>query len=81
MHSCTFTTSASVFGMAVRQGDLVHADQHGALVVPPDVFDSLDSALDELATAEAVILGPAREPDFDIDKLEAAWKSFERRRT
>ena len=81
VHVRDIGVDVSVFGMAVRQGDLVHADQHGALVVPPDVFDSLDSALDELATAEAVILGPAREPDFDIDKLEAAWKSFERRRT
>ncbi len=81
VHVRDIGVDVSVFGMAVRQGDLVHADQHGALVVPPDVFDSLDSALDELAAAEAVILGPAREPDFDIDKLEAAWKSFERRRT
>ncbi len=71
----------SVFGLTVRQGDLVHADQHGALVVPPDVFDTLDAALDELAAAEALILEPARRPDFDIERLEEAWAEFEKART
>ncbi len=74
-------TDVSVFGLTVRQGDLVHADQHGALVVPPDVFDTLDAALDELHAAEALILEPARRSDFDIERLEEAWRAFEKART
>jgi len=30
---------------------------------------------------ENIILGPAREPNFNIEKLEAAWVEFEAART
>lgn len=71
----------TVLGLEVRPGDLVHADRHGAVVVPPEVFGTLEAAIEKLFAAEAVILGPAREPGFDIAKLETAWKAFERART
>lgn len=74
-------TPVSVFGLAVRQGDLIHADRHGALVIPTDVIASLKSAIDKLLATEQIILGPAREPDFDMAKLEAAWAAFEASRT
>ena len=81
VHVRDIGVDVSVFGLAVGQGDLVHADRHGALVVPPDVFDSLESALDTLHASEALILEPARQPDFDIDRLEDAWRAFEKVRT
>ena len=81
VHVRDIGADVSVFGLSVRQGDLVHADQHGALVVPPDVYYTLDAALDELHAAEALILEPARGPDFDIERLEEAWRAFEKART
>lgn len=70
-----------VFGMKVEEGDLIHADRHGALVVPADVLHELPSAIATVVASEALILGPARSPDFDIDKLEKAWAAFEAVRT
>ena len=81
VHVRDIGVDVSIFGLTVRQGDLVHADQHGALVVPPDVFDTLEDALDTLHTSEALILEPARRKDFDIERLEEAWKAFEKART
>ncbi|EEB77177.1 hypothetical protein GPB2148_318 [marine gamma proteobacterium HTCC2148] len=59
----------------------MHADQHGAVVIPEDVMPVLGEAIKTLLTNEQIIIGPAREPGFDICKLEAAWKIFEEART
>ena len=59
----------------------MHADRHGAVVIPMDVLPRLPEAIDTLLSSEQLILGPAREPDFDIGKLETAWAAFEEART
>ena len=46
-------------GMAVRSGDLVHADRHGAVVMPHEAADKLAGALDLLTRQEAVIIEAA----------------------
>lgn len=66
-----------VAGLTVREGDLVHADRHGACVIPPEVLPGLAAAIDAVQAAEALILEPARRADFDIAKLETAWAAFE----
>lgn len=70
----------TVLGLAVRPGDLVHADRHGAVVVPPEVVGGLAEAVGRLRASEAVILGPAREGFGDWAAFEAAWGAFERAR-
>ena len=74
-------TPVTVFGLAVSPGDLVHADRHGAVVVPPEVLPTLEAAIEKMFEAERLILEPARRPGFDIDALETAWQAFERART
>jgi len=71
----------SVYGLSVNPGDLVHADRHGAVIVPPDVWPRLPQAIERMFDAERIILEPARQPGFDIDALEAAWHRFEVART
>ena len=74
-------TKIQIFDLEIKNGDLIHADRHGALVIPPEVIPSLESALERLISTEQLILGPAREPDFNIEKLEFAWSKFEKART
>ncbi len=81
VHTLEIGTPVSIFGMRVAQGDLIHADRHGALVVPNDVIPSLKDAIENVIATEQIILGPAREPGFNIEKLEAAWSEFEKSRT
>lgn len=81
VHVREIGTPVDIMGIRVQDGDLVHADRHGALVIPPEVFDSLEKAIRTLLDSEHLILGPAREADFDIEKLEIAWRAFEAART
>jgi len=73
--------TVNIRGMQVAQGDLVHADRHGGLVVPPEVIPDLKAAIEKLLATENIILDPARQPDFNIDKLLDAWSEFEKSRT
>lgn len=77
VHCVEIGTPVNIFGMRVAQGDLIHADRHGALVIPPDILSDLKSAIETVFAREEIVLGPAREPGFDIAKLEEAWAKFE----
>ena len=74
-------TPVNILGLLVNHGDLVHADRHGALVIPMDVIGQLEKAIAMLFSSEKLILEPAREPGFNMEKLAIAWKAFEQSRT
>lgn len=81
VHVRALDTPVEVMGLTVKPGDLVHADQHGAVVIPQSVLPMLGEAIKTLLASEQIILGPARKPGFDIDALMEAWKEFEKART
>lgn len=81
VHVVEIGTPVNIMGMRVAQGELIHADRHGALVIPSEIFTELKSAIEKVISSEAIVLGPAREPGFNIDKLEEAWARFEAVRT
>ncbi|HMO71487.1 MAG TPA: RraA family protein [Paracoccaceae bacterium] len=70
-----------VMGLTVRPGDLVHADRHGAVVVPPAVVPALAAAVERMQRTERLVLDPAPAPRFDFAAFEAAWSAFEAART
>ena len=72
VHVVDFGRPVNVFGMAVRHDDVIHADRHGAVVIPADAVEALPAAVDLLSRREAVILECARSPDFDIARLRRA---------
>jgi regulator of RNase E activity RraA len=74
-------TTVTVFGMQVANGDLIHADRHGAVVIPPDVLPILEEAIHQLLDTEKLVLDPARQDGFDFDAFEVAWTAFENART
>ena len=75
VHVVGFGGTIDVCGMTVNDGDLVHADQHGAVVIPHDVADKVMDAAAGIARREAVIINAARQPGFNIEKLRAAQGS------
>ena len=81
VHAVEIGTPVNIMGMRVAQGELIHADRHGALVIPEDVISELRAAIDKVIACEAIVLEPARQPGFDIHKLEEAWAKFEAART
>ena len=71
VHVVDFGIEVSVQGMAVRSGDLVHADRHGAVVIPVDKVGAMRAALDALAEREAKIIAAAK-AGGDIAAIKAA---------
>jgi regulator of RNase E activity RraA len=59
----------NVLGMHVRPGDLIHADRHGAVIVPAEWVRALPDAAREVAAREARILAVARGPGCTAEKL------------
>jgi regulator of RNase E activity RraA len=60
VHVVDYGIDVTVAGMAVKSGDLIHADRHGAIVVPPDKIDAMQAAADKLAATEARIIAAAK---------------------
>ncbi|MCY3892900.1 MAG: hypothetical protein OXF65_06350 [Acidimicrobiaceae bacterium] len=71
VHVVEFAVPVTVHGMSVQLGDLIHADRHGAVVVPVDVAADVSAAAAEIAAAERVLIDAARSEDFSIDRLAA----------
>lgn len=67
-----FGGPVDVHGMAVKSGDLIHADQHGAVVVPTDRVDDMMKALEGLTEREAAIINAANDPAMTLESLKAA---------
>ncbi len=67
-----FGGTVSVHGMIVRHNDLIHADRHGAVVIPHDVARKVDAAAKLLARREKVLLDAAKQPGFSVAELRKA---------
>jgi regulator of RNase E activity RraA len=75
VHLVDFGGAVNVHGMATMDGDLVHADRHGAVVVPQDKITDMQAALAGLTAREARILAAARAPDMTVETIKAAIRS------
>jgi regulator of RNase E activity RraA len=67
-----FGAEVTVHGMRVQDGDLVHADRHGAVVIPPEALERLPMAIDLCTRREAPVIAAARQPGFTVEQLRAA---------
>lgn len=72
VHLVAIECEVNIFGMAVKPNDIIHADRHGAVVVPEECVRELPSAIDVLTRREAVILEVARSPGFNVEILKKA---------
>ena len=72
VHLADFGKEVRVSGMLVRSGDLVHADRHGAVVIPRNVAAKVPDAAELCMRREAPILAACRSPDFTLEQLRSA---------
>ena len=68
-----FANTVSVAGMIVSSNDIVHADRHGAVVIPPEAVGRLRDAALTLAKREKVILDACKSPGFSVEHLRQAY--------
>ena len=80
-HVKSIGEGAQIFGLSVKDGDLIHADRHGALIIPEQVIGHLEAAITSLLRAERTILEPAQKGPMSFAEFEKAWAAFEAART
>lgn len=74
VHMVDFGKPVNIFGMQAAHDDVIHADFHGAVVIPADAVRKLPAAIDLCTRREAVILEVCKAPDFTPAKLREALK-------
>ncbi len=74
VHMVDFGKPVDVFGMNVVHDDVVHADFHGAVVIPADAVRKLPDAIALSARREKVILDVCASPGFSPAKLREAMQ-------
>ena len=62
----------NIFGMNVRHNDLIHADRHGAVVIPKELAEELPNSIELMFRREKVILDACKREDFDFGVLKQA---------
>jgi len=73
VHVVDIGTIVNVAGMVVAPNDVIHADRHGAVVVPADVIKAVPEAANLLARREKVIVEASKKPGFSIEQLKKAF--------
>jgi regulator of RNase E activity RraA len=81
VHVVDFDGPVEIFGLRIEPGDLVHADRHGALVIPEAVLSDLEEAIGRLFASEKIVLEAVRGKRIGFADFEAAWAAFEKSRT
>jgi regulator of RNase E activity RraA len=70
-HLDAFGDPVEVFGMQVSPGDLIHADMHGAVVIPHEIAARVADAADRVMLDEKPMLAACRleNPIDELDRL------------
>ncbi len=75
IHIVDYAKPVDIFGMHAVHDDVIHADFHGAVVIPAHAVKQLPAAIDLVSRREKVILDVVNGPDFTPAKLREALKS------
>jgi len=73
VHVVDFAVDVIIHGMAVKSHDLIHADRHGAVVVPPQMIAAMQAAAEDLSAREAKIITAAKSGG-GVAAIKAAMK-------
>ena len=77
VHLVEFGGAVSIAGMMVSSNDLIHADRHGAVVVPHAVVTRIPAAATLIARREKVLLDAAKRPGFGVAQLRDAFAQMD----
>ncbi|HEX6440634.1 MAG TPA: RraA family protein [Stellaceae bacterium] len=74
VHLVEFGGTVSIGGMVVSANDIIHADRHGAVVVPPEAVAKIPEAVDLLTRREKVLIEASKQRGFSIERLRQAYR-------
>ncbi len=70
VHMVDFGLPVKLGGLWVKPGDLVHADQHGVVTIPPDIAERIPEAVAKVEADERKIIDVCKSKDFSAQKLK-----------
>ena len=73
VHVVEFDTSVNIHGLFIRDGDIIHADQHGAVIIPNKALSIIKRAINHMNKKEKHLIEAAKQDNFNIEKLKEAW--------
>jgi regulator of RNase E activity RraA len=74
VHMVDFGLPVKLGGLWVKPGDLVHADQHGVVTIPPAVADRIPEAVAKVEADERKIIDVCKSKDFSVERLKDLYK-------
>ncbi len=74
VHVVDYGVAVNIHGMAVENGNLIHADRHGAEVVPTDKIAAMRPALDKINAHEKRIIDAARASNGNVEAIKTALR-------
>ena len=66
----------NVHGMEVEDGNLLHADMHGACVIPMEDAQNVVEEAARIIKREHILISASQQPDFSVEKIKEAYKSM-----
>ena len=76
VHIVDFGVPVKVGGVWIAPGDLIHADQHGAVTVPLEVAARVPQALSAIEADERRIISTCQAPGFTVEQLKAVYREI-----
>ncbi|MBI4010856.1 MAG: RraA family protein [Candidatus Rokubacteria bacterium] len=77
IHMVDFGLPVKVAGLIVRPGDLIHADQHGAIAIPHEIAARIPEAAARIEARERTMIGVCQKPGVTLEEIKAARKAMQ----
>ena len=76
VHAVDWGTPVTVHGMEVVDQDLIHMDQHGAVVIPVKAAADIVAEAERIGKREKILIDAAKQPGFSVEHIKAAYQSM-----
>jgi hypothetical protein len=76
IHMVDFGLPVKLGGLWVKPGDLIHADHHGVITIPPEIAPRIPEAVAKVEADERKIISVCQASDFSADRLKSLYKQI-----
>jgi len=71
VHIIGFGEAVDIAGLSIAQGDVVFADSHGVVSIPPSIAGDVPSVVARMRVHERRVIDLCRSPAFSVDALRS----------
>ena len=74
VHVLEYGSSINVHGLNISDGEIIHADQHGAVIIPDEAISMIKNGINHMTKKEKHLIDASKKDNFNINKLREAWE-------